>query len=263
MLEKIFIKEVIAPVIIIIIFIVLYLIISRLVKRVTSLKINKTNEKRGKTIASLINNVIKYTFFILAFLMILNVYGIDTSAVLASLGVFSLVIGLALQDMLKDFISGLFIIFENQYGIGDTVSIKDFKGEVLSLGLKTTKIKAYTGEIKIISNRNIEEVINYSQESSLARIDISISYEDDIKKVEKVLTNLCKRLTNELENIIGEVTFLGISSLDESCISYRIEVRTKPLQHYEIQRRLYREVKLELDKNHITIPYKQVVIRNA
>ena len=171
--------------------------------------------------------------------------------------------GLALQDTLKDFLSGLSIIFENQYAIGDTVTVGGFKGEVISLGLKSTRIKAYTGEVKIISNRNICEVINHTIAFSLAQVDVQVSYEDDIKKVKKVLDELCIRLSKELPDLKEDIKCLGINSLDESGITFRVEAKTTPLKHYAIERILYKEIKLELDKNGITIPYQQVVIRNA
>ena len=89
---------------------------------------------------------------------ILDVYGIDTKSILASLGVFTAVLALALQDILKDFVAGITIMLEGQYRIGDTITVNSFKGEVISLTLKTTRVKAYTGEIKIFANRNISEV---------------------------------------------------------------------------------------------------------
>ena len=112
--------------------------------------------------------------------MILNLYGINTTSIIASLGVASLVIGLAFQDIIKDFLAGIFIIFDNEYAVGDTVEINGFKGEVISLGLKTTKIKAYTGEVKALSNSSFTEVINYSLNHSNILMYIPISYETKI-----------------------------------------------------------------------------------
>lgn len=263
MLEKILVKEIVAPILIVAIFFAVYSVIVTIIKKVTKLKLSYVDEKRKKTITNLIINIIRCVFIVVAILMILNVYSIDTTALLASLGTVSLVAGLALQDTIKDFLSGITIIFENQYSVGDTITINGFKGEVLTIGLKSTRIRAYTGEVMIIANRNIGEVINHSIEKSLAQVNFQVSYEDDINKAEKVLKKLCERLTEELENIKGEVTLLGITNLDESGINYRITVETIPLKNAEIERKILKEVKLELDKNGITIPYKQVVIRNA
>ena len=132
--------------------------------------------------------------------MILDVYGIDTKTILASIGIIGLVIGLAVQDTLRDFLSGLFIILDNQYSVGDNVMINGFRGNVINLGLKTTRIKAYTGEVKIIANRNIMEVTNYSKENSLAIVDISVSHNSNLEKTEKVLNELCERLGEIIKN---------------------------------------------------------------
>lgn len=263
MLKKILVKEVVAPILIVAIFFTVYSIIVSIIKKVTNIKLSYADEKRKKTITNLIINIIRVLFTSVAILMILNVYNIDTTALIASFGTIGIVAGLALQDTMKDFLSGLTIIFENQYSVGDTATINGFKGEVTAIGLKSTRLRAYTGEVMIIANRNIGEVINHSVEKSLAQVNFQVSYEDDTEKVEKVLKKLCERLTKELENIRGEVTLLGITNLDESGINYRITVETVPLKNVEIERLILKEVKLELDKHGITIPYKQVVVRNA
>ena len=133
---------------------------------------------------------------------------------------------------------------------------------VQTCALPISKLKSYTGEVKVISNRNITEVTNFNLANSLAIVDFQISYESETTKAEKVLNNLCKRLTKELKNIKGEVTLLGVTKLDSSGVEYRITVETLPLKHYEIAREILKAVKLELEKNEITIPYPQLVIHN-
>ena len=261
-LDKILVKEVVTPVLIISFSVILYKIIEKNKKKTFAIRVRKTNQKRQETLVSIINNVIKYFIIIVALLMILDVFGIDTKTLVTSLGVVGLVAGLAVQDLLKDFISGMSIIFENQFYVGDTIEVNGFKGEVIHLGLKTTKLKSYTGEVKIIANRNITEVVNYNLANSLAIVDFQIAYEDNNEKAEEILKQLCKKLTNELKNIKGSVNLLGITKLDSSGVEYRITVETVPLKHYEIEREILKAVKLELEQNNITIPYPQLVIHN-
>lgn len=263
MIDKLLVKEIIAPIVIILFFTLLYNIIKKILKKAIYLKMTKIDIKRQKTIISLILNIIKYFFIIISLMMILAVYGINTSVLVTSLGAVGVVVGLAFQDIIKDLISGIFIIIENQYGIGDIVSISGFKGEVIALGLKSTKLKSATGEVNIISNRNVDGVINYSQFPSLAILDITVSYEDDLNKVEKVMSNLFKELEQKIDNLKGQITILGVNSLDESGIVYRVQVETEPMKQFEVQRKILKAVKLEFDKNKITIPYNQVVIHNA
>ena len=256
MLEKILVKEVIAPIVIIIVSFVVYKILCAVVSRLFLIKVKKIDAKRKKTVHALVKNVIKYFIIVISFLMILEIYGIDTKSIITSLGVVGVVAGLALQDILKDFISGAAILFENQYSVGDVVTINGFKGEVVFLGIKTTKIKAYTGEINIIANRMITEVINHT-------IEIGVAYNSDLEKVDKIIDQVCEEATNELENLTGKVECVGIQQLAENKIIYRITVTTKPQQNFGIERILRRKLKDALTKNNIEIPVSQVVIPSA
>ena len=114
-----------------------------------------------------------------------------------------------------------------------------------------------------ISNRDANNIINYSLEKSLAIVNVYVSYEEDLLKVESVLEELCKRLTNELPNLRGPVELLGVNELGSSGIEYRLSVLTKSMEHFDIQRKIMREIKLEFDKHNIEIPYNQLVIHNA
>lgn len=248
--------------IVIAVFAIVYLIINRIIKNINRRKFMKTGEKRKRTLLLLINSIVKYILMIVCVLTILDIYGVDTTALITSLGLIGLGASLALQDTLKDLLAGFFIIFENQYDIGDVIEINNFKGEVISLGLKTTKIKAYTGEINIVANRNIVEVINYSFSNSLAIVDFDISYDEDLNKVEDILNNLCTKLSNDLSNIKGEVKLLGIENLGSSGITYRITVETKSMEQFKVQREIRKAVREELGKQGIEIPYTQVVIHN-
>lgn len=263
MLEKILIKEIVAPIIIIILTIIIYLIIKKMIHRLLKLKLSKMDFRRQKTISGLILNILKYILILIAALSILTVYGVNTHAFITSLGVIGVVVGLAFQDILKDLLSGISIIIENQYGIGDTVTIHDFKGEVLTLGLRTTKLKSYTGEIKIISNRNINEVINHSFSNSLAIIDIMVSYEADLEKVEKILQEICDKMKNQIKDVRGKIQLLGIQELGDSGITYRMTAETSPMKQYEVQRALLKEIKISFDQNKIDIPYPQLVVHRA
>ena len=263
MLEKILVKEVVAPIIIVLVALVLYNIIVKVLKKFFSLRTIKIDDKRKTTLFNLARNIIRILIIAIAALFILEVYGIDTTSIITSLSVIGVVVGLAFQDLIKDFIAGISIVIEGQYRVGDTVQINGFKGEVINVGLKSTKLKAYTGEVMILANHLITDVINYNLSDSLALIDIDIAYESDIEKVEKVLTKLCERLSNELPHLKGKVELLGISSLEASSVRFRISAVTESMKQAIVQRLILREVKIELDKNNIEIPYTQMVIHNG
>lgn len=268
MLEKYLIPEIYLPIIYIFLAIlingILKKIIDRLfVKKQQTLSKSSYNYKKTETFKILLKNIIKYLIIIFLLLSILTVYGINVTSVLAGFGIIGVVVGLALQDLAKDIIAGITIILENQYAIGDIISIGDFKGEVIFLGLKTTKIKSYDGKVKIIANRNATEIINYSMENSLAIIDIDIAYEENIKNVEKILNQLADELTTSLPKLKGKVEYLGIQELASSSVRYRIIAPTEPMEHLEIERKIRKAIKEKMDKEKIKIPYPQIEVHNG
>lgn len=254
-------KEVIGPIVVLLVSMIGYKIIKKLLRKFIDLR-SKIDQKRRNTIFYLFKSIIKIAIYALDILIILEIYGFDTKSIITSLSVIGVVVGLAFQDLIKAFIAGITIVLEGQYRVGDIIEIAGFKGEVIYLGLKSTKIKANTGEIKIISNHLVADVINYSLSDSLAIVDIDIAYESNLEKVEKVLNNLCTRLTKELPHLKGEVTLLGVNSLEASSIRYRMTVLTEPTEHFGVQRLMRKEIKIELDKNNIEIPYSQVVMHS-
>jgi len=259
-MEKILVKEIVGPIIIIIVSAVIYNLIKRIMLKIFSAKFGRIDIKRRKTLQSLILNIIKYFIFIISIFMILDLYGVDTKTLIASLGVVGLAISLSLQDLLKDIISGMAIIIESQYQVGDIVTIGNFKGEVIELGLKTTKIKSYSGEVKIIANRNITEVINHNMKHSMAILQVSMSSKIDIDEVQKVLEEICSLLSKKIDYLKNEIKVLGVEKIDENKVYYRIVAETIPLKNTEVQRILVKELKKELDERSITNSENKVVI---
>ena len=155
-------RRVLTIIIVVVVCIFLCSLSRIVVSKIFSIKNKNVDIKKHRTIVNLISNLFRVFVLALGLIIILQTFGVDTASFVASLGVFSLVIGLALQDVLKDFISGIYLVFEGQYNIGDWVMIGDFKGEVLASNFRTTKLRAYTGEVKIISNRNITEIIKFN-----------------------------------------------------------------------------------------------------
>ena len=146
--EKVMVKEIAGPILVICISILLNGLVKNIVHRffhIDKKKLRTKEEKRTVTVVSLITNIIKYVIILIDVLIILGIYGIPTASIIASLGAVGVVLGLALQDTLKDFVSGFFIITDNLYRMGDWIEVGGFEGEVINVGLKTTQIRAYTG----------------------------------------------------------------------------------------------------------------------
>ncbi len=259
------ITQIISPLIYILIGVVIYQVIKNIVeKSINTSKITtKAHQQRAKTLKMLILNIIKYITVILVTLAILSVFGINVKSIIAGLGITTAIIGLAFQDLAKDLIAGISIITENQYEVGDTIEVDGFMGEVISLGLKTTKIRNISGATQIIANHNMDKIINYSLHDTLAIVDVGTSYEHSPEEVEKVLNNLSSKLSGKIPNATGDVEVLGINSLDESAVTYRVTVPVKSMHHFETERLLRREIKKAFDEANIKIPFPQIEVHNG
>ena len=174
MTQEVIINKIVIPLIIILVGMLIYLIIKGIISK--AFKIGKRRYKDNKlnTIESLIKAIVKYFIVLVCALIILERYGIDTKSIITSLGIAGAALALAMQDFLKDFVAGISIVLENQFAIGDFVKIGDFMGTISSFSLKTTRIKAWTGEEKIINNHLITEVINYTHNNNFAFVDVSL-----------------------------------------------------------------------------------------
>lgn len=233
----------------------------KIISKFLYIKSGKIPENRQKSVINLISNIVRIFIIFITLTIILEELGIDTKSFIASLGVFSLVVGLSLQDLLKDFIAGFSIVVEGLFNIGDWIEINSFKGEVIACSLRTTRIRAYTGEIKIISNRNIGDLINYSMDDSISLIDVEIAYEENLEKIDSVINKICDEFKQEKN--VKQVESLGLNTIASNGLEFRLMVKTKYVNSMAISRKLKRKIIDTFEQNNISIPYQQVVIHNA
>ena len=254
-------KNIFVSIVIVLVSIVLYIITSIIISRIKN-KEKKKGNKRRTTLLILVRKIIKYIIIVLCSVFVLNTFKINTTALVTSIGAVSLVIGLAFQDLLKDMLVGMAIIFEDQFNIGDIIKVGDFKGEVINFSLKSTKIKALTGEIKIIANREITSVINYSDNKNNIITKINVAYEEDNNRVEDVLRKLCEKMSKENDGKYEYSLLDGIEGLDDSSVVYSIKVVADAEDAPSLKRYILKHVKDEFDKQNIKIPYMQVEVHN-
>lgn len=257
--------NIIASIIYIIIGIIIFTIIKRVIIKATTknknLKLTQLN--RIKTINSLVINIIKYIIMTLIILAIMSKFGINVKSILAGLGIGTALVGLAFQDLAKDIISGFSIITEGEYEVGDTIEVDGFMGEVVFIGLRTTRIRNYKGATKIIANHYMDNIINYSNNNSLAIVDVGVAYEENQEEVEKAIEKLFKRLNGKVPHATKDLELWGINELSDSSVVYRIVVETKPTKQFEVERFLKKEIKKEFDEANIKIPYQQIEVHNG
>ncbi|ETI66209.1 mechanosensitive ion channel family protein [Neobacillus vireti LMG 21834] len=213
-----------------------------------------TSVRRGETLSKLLDNIISYVVYFIAFMMILSVLGIDVKALIAGAGVVGLAVGFGAQSLVKDVISGFFIIFEDQFSVGDQIRVGLLEGTVETIGLRTTKIKSGTGEVHILPNGSITQVTNFSLNNTVATIDIAISYGEDIDKAENVIGEALQNMTLKYEELTKTPELLGIQTIDPAEIVFRIVVETLPMKQSGVTRGIRKDIKLLLDENGIKAP---------
>ena len=234
-----------------IIGIIIYKFIKKVINK--NLKVKKLNSKQ-ETYVKLINNIFKYVFFLMIILFILQINGVNVSSLITGVGIVSAIVGLALQDFLKDIIMGINILSENFFMVGDIIKYDNIEGKVLSIGLRNTKIKdIYTDHIFSITNRNIDKITNVS--GSLY-ISIPAPYEEPLEKIEAILEEACDIIKKN--EYVRDCTYIGVGAFESSSMIYKLKVICEPEFKPSIYRKVLRCVKVLFDKNGVVIPYQQI-----
>jgi small conductance mechanosensitive channel len=188
--------------------------------------------------------------------MTLELLGINTASILATAGIGGLAIGFGAQSLVKDVITGFFILIEDQYSVGDYVQIRDMYGIVEELGLRVTKIRAFSGDLYIIPNGSIDLVTNSSRGDMRALVVVSISNEENIERATAVLTEALE-VFKDNESIVDGPKVLGVSNIGEYNIDINIWAKTKPMEQWAVEREI-RKVAIEaLQKANIKRPYQK------
>lgn len=254
-------KEVYGLIIILVASLIIYNLGKIIISKIFTSGKNTYEVKKRKTVISIIESLYKYALVIIMIIFILSLYGINVKSLVAGLGIATALIGLAFQDTLKDIISGISIIMENYYVVGDYIKIDGFLGQVIEFGLKSTKIKNLDGEVLVFANRNVEKVINVSQKRANLIIDIPTAYEEKAAKVEKVLINLIEELKER--EYIYDGKYLGISNLGASEVIYTISVECSQEYQWQIRRDVLRVIKDTYDKEKLKIPFTQIEVHHG
>lgn len=216
-------------------------------------------QRRVDTMRVLVNNVTQYTIYFLALLMVLQQMGIDLRPVLVSAGVLGLAVGFGAQSLVRDVITGFFIIFEDQFAVGDFVTINNMTGTVQEIGLRITRIRSWTGEVFIFPNGTINQVTNFSLANTLAVVDVSVAYEEDLKQVESILKDIMTQVKTELPDVVADPQILGVQALGPSEVVMRITAECKPNTHHGVSRNMRAMIRTEFTKRGIQIPYQKIV----
>lgn len=240
-----------------IIAITAYLVVSFL------LIITFKNSNRGLTIAKLLASFLKWAIAIASIMFVLNAWGIDATALLASAGILTLIIGLGAQSLVADIVAGVFIVFEGEFQVGDIVVINDWRGTVKEIGIRTTKVVDAGGNINIINNSEITTLINQTQEISLAKCTVGIEYGESLTRVELVIKENLDKIRANIPAIIEGPFYKGVNALNTSSVDLLFVAKCREEDIFQVQRDLNREFKLLFDEHDINIPFPQIVLNKA
>ncbi|MCK9444677.1 MAG: mechanosensitive ion channel family protein [Tissierellaceae bacterium] len=216
--------------------------------------------KRAHTIGELLKKVVRYALYFIAVISILDIFNINTTSILATAGIGGLAIGFGAQSLVKDVITGFFIFIEDQYAVGDYIKLDSLEGTVEEMGLRVTKLRAFSGELHIIPNGKIQVVTNSTRGAMRALVVISAPYEEDADKVIDILEEVCQDIKSANDAVLEGPTVLGITDLAEDYISITIVAKTKPMSQWSVEREIRKKAKEAFNRENIEIPYRKVVI---
>jgi small conductance mechanosensitive channel len=208
--------------------------------------------QRTRTIASVLGNLATWGLMFTVISVVLSEAGVSPGAIFAGAGILGAGLGFGAQSLVRDLISGLFIVFEDQYGVGDSVDLGQASGVVESVGLRVTQVRDLEGTLWFVRNGEIVRVGNQSQGWARVVIDVALEYNTNIEKAQDALTRAAKSLTNK-KALIGTAEVWGINALSGEQVVVRLVQKTKPEDKDDLARELRKLVKAELDKSKIKL----------
>lgn len=253
----------------ILLIVIMYLIIKIGDKTIDKFVTNQVNSKlsfsmdkqKAITVGAILKSILKYAVYISAAAIVIGSTFKVSAGVLSAIG---FVVGIGAQSLVRDIINGFFIIFEDQYGVGDYVTIGAYSGIVENIGIRSTVLRDFSGDIHNLPNGSVTEVTNHSRGDMRFIVDVEIAYEEDIDNTINIIKETCKKFEKDNKDTIrNEIEVLGVISLNASGVTIRVVGKAKPMSQWKLERDLRKDIKVALDKAGVEIPYpKTQLIKN-
>jgi len=227
------------------------------------LSVRNRRIQRAKTMGSLLKSVITGVLVAIFGTMMLSELGVNIAPIIASAGIIGVALGFGAQSLVKDFLSGIFMIFEDQFGVGDVVDVGEATGTVEAVSLRVTRLRDLDGTVWYVPNGEILRVGNKSQNWSRAVVDVGVAYGEDLARVKTVLTEVAHAMWEDDEFrhvIIEEPEVTGVEALMADSVTLRVLVKTAPLEQWAVARELRQRIKARFDHEGIEIPFAQRVV---
>jgi small-conductance mechanosensitive channel len=217
--------------------------------------------QRIEALASVLRSVVSFVVWLVAGLLILGELGFDLAPLLAGAGILGVAIGFGSQSLVKDFLSGFFILVEDQFGVGDIVDLEPgIAGTVEAVSLRTTRLRSVDGTVWHVPNGEIRRVGNMSQHWSRALLDVDVAYDTDLAHARTVIKRVADKLWNEGTDILEEPDLWGVESLGQHAVTLRLVVKTRPSRQWVVSRELRERIKHAFDAEGIEIPFPQQTV---
>jgi small-conductance mechanosensitive channel len=213
--------------------------------------------QRAKTVGSLLNSIVSGVIFAVVLVMAISELGYDIAPLITSAGILGVALGFGAQSLVKDFLSGIFMIFEDQYGVGDTINLGEVSGTVEAVSLRVTRLRDVDGTVWYVRNGEILRLGNQSQNWARSVVDIAVGYKEDVSRVRRILQEVAHDLwedKNYRELIIEEPEVWGVQSLGPDSVVVRVTLKTMPQQQWRVSREMRERVKTRFDAEGIQMP---------
>ena len=223
----------------------------------------KPKTHRGASLVTLLASLTRYVAALVILCWGLSIFGVDVNTIVASVGVVALVVGFGAESLVADLITGVFMLFENQYNVGDIVEVNGFRGTVQDIGIRTTSIVDLGGNVKIINNSDMKNILNRSDRSSRAVTNIAIPYETDLEALEAKLPGLLKEIYEAHPDVMkAEPVYVGVAELADSAVLLRFVAEVQENEIYAAGRILNRDLWLGFRKLGVECPFPQVDVHS-
>ncbi len=260
-------------IIILILFFIAFKLIRFLLKKLNKTLIKRADksekvdsdeaEKRISTLVSIIHSVIKIILWLILIMIILQKFGTNIAPILAGAGIVGLAVGFGAQELVKDFISGFFMILENHVRAGDVAIINGKGGLVEKMEFRTITLRDFSGVVHTFQNGKITDLSNMTKGWSAMVFDIGVAYKEDPKQVMEIMKKVGDELKSDPEfgdKILEPIEIFGLDKFDDSAIVFKARLKTKPIQQWTIGREYNRRLKYAFDENNIEIPFPHTTV---
>lgn len=220
----------------------------------------KLDIRKAKTLEALLKSVLRYAIYFFVAITIIEALGVSTASIIASAGIVGLAVGFGAQNLIRDVITGFFILLEDQFAVGEYIEVFGVAGEVEEVGLRITKLRDFSGVLHIIPNGSIDRVSNHHRGALRALVDVRVLHEEDPEKVQSILEHVAAEVAKDMATVVAGPRVLGIVDVTEAGMTFRIWAQATPMEQWAVEREIRRRVKLAFDREGIRTPYPRTVL---